>query len=72
MRKDSQMMKIWDRYNEDPMFSRIVDIMVGILMDGQFTPTEMREAAMLAQIKHEDMRPRTATFSKDDVLRGRV
>jgi hypothetical protein len=66
------MMKMWDRYNEDPLFNRIVDLMVGMLMDGQFTPTEMREAAMLAQIKHEDMRPRPTTFTKADILGGKV
>ena len=66
------MMKMWDRYQEDPLFRRVVDLMVGILLDGQTTPTEMREAAMLAQIKYEDMRPRPTVFTKDDILRESV
>lgn len=65
-------MKIWDRYRQDPLFGRIVDQMISTLLDGQVTPTEMREAAMLAQIKYEDMQPRPTVFTKDDVLKGIV
>lgn len=66
------MMKMLQRYDEDAMFRRVVDMMVGILLEGSFTPTEMREAAMMAQIKLEDMRPRPTVFSRDDVLKGKV
>jgi hypothetical protein len=65
-------MTIWDRYTHDPLFARIVDLLVGMLGDATFTPTEMREAAMLAQLKYEDMHPRPTVFTKDEVIRGRV
>ena len=65
-------MKMWDRYQQDPLFARIVDLMVGLLLEGTMTPTEVREAAMIAQIKVEDMRPRRTVFTKDDVLKGLV
>lgn len=47
-------MKAHDRYQHDPIFARIVDTLQIMLeteddyAGRQFTPTEMREAAMLA------------------------
>jgi hypothetical protein len=67
------MLKVWDRYQNDPLFRAIVDQLTATLMDGQFTPTEMREAAMLAQLKYEDMMPpRPVVFTAEDVWRGKV
>lgn len=45
-----------DRYHTDPHFRRIVDSLYMLFDDAQFTPTEIREAAMLAQIKYEELR----------------
>ena len=66
------MMKMHERYHEDPAFQSLVDLMQVELERGQFTPTEVREAAMLAQILHEDRHPRPTTFTRDDVMRGKV
>lgn len=66
------MLKIYERYQQDPLFRAIVDQLTATLMDGKFTPTEMREAAMLAQIKYEDMVPRRLLFTATDVRLGKV
>lgn len=41
------------RYRRDPQFRSLVDSMQMFIRNCQFTPTELREAAMLAAIHHE-------------------
>ena len=48
------------RYYNDPMFARVVDTLYGLVVDCQLTPSEIREAAMLACIKYEMHRPSRA------------
>ncbi len=47
------MMTAKERYREDPVFHAIVDMLLRELRRSQFTPTELREAVMLAAIIHE-------------------
>jgi hypothetical protein len=42
-----------ERYERDPAFRTLVDHMEVLLSNAQFTGTEIREAAMLATIRHE-------------------
>lgn len=42
-----------DRYRHDPTFHSLVDILEAHLHAAEMTPTEIREAAMLAAIHHE-------------------
>lgn len=65
-------MKMRDRYEQDPAFHALVDMMYAAIVQGQFTPTEIREAAMLAQIKYEERYPRPMIFTKDQIVRGDV
>jgi hypothetical protein len=44
------MMTVEERYRTDPVFNRLVSMMVSQLEDYYFTPTELRQAAMLASI----------------------
>lgn len=44
-----------DRYNNDVAYRRVVDTMTHMLLTAQITPSEMREAAVLASINHESM-----------------
>lgn len=49
---------VWDRtpvarYQSDPMFGQLVDMMEAHLHRADFTPSDMREAAMLAAINYE-------------------
>lgn len=47
-------MLIRDRYHNDPMFKILVDMLYFHIEQAKFTPTEIREAAMLAQIIYEE------------------
>ena len=66
------MMNMHERYTNDPVFHQIVDMIRVQLEQGQFTPTEIREAAMLAQIMYEERHTRPTVFTRDEVLRGKV
>ena len=50
----------------------MVELLVGMIEAGQITPTEAREAAMLAQIMYEDRHPRPVYFTKEQVMRGEI
>jgi hypothetical protein len=65
-------MDIRERYQTDSHFHAMVDMMLAAIKQARFTPTEIREAAMLAQIIYEERHPRPHTFSRDDVLGGKV
>jgi predicted RNA-binding protein associated with RNAse of E/G family len=47
-----------ERYLTDALFHRLVDELHRAMREGVTTPTEAREAAMLAQIMYEEERPR--------------
>ena len=51
------MMSPDERYFRDPQFKHLVDFMIDAIRHAQFTPTEIREAAMLAAIKYDQLRP---------------
>lgn len=42
-----------ERYRRDPKFAGIVDLLTSLLAAAEYTPTELREATMLAAIRHE-------------------
>ena len=42
-----------ERYDRDPMFRVLVDTLYLQIQQARYTPTEIREAAMLAQIRFE-------------------
>ncbi len=44
-----------ERYHTDPHFRQLVDMLYVAVEQAQFTPTEIREAVMLAQIKYEEV-----------------
>ena len=46
-------MKAEDRYLHDPVFKTLVDFIYRGIEEKQYTPTEVRDAAMLAAIKYE-------------------
>lgn len=67
------MMRVIERYNQDPAFHGLVDMITSVLLEGKYTPTEVREAAMLAQLKYESMTPpRPVIFSLNDLKSGKV
>lgn len=53
-----------ERYERDPQFHALVNVMRQYIIQAQFTPTEIREAAMLAAIQHESYQIRHIHISK--------
>lgn len=52
------MMSTTERYQTDAQFRQLVDLMYSYIDHAQFTPSEIREAAMLAHILYEERRLR--------------
>lgn len=42
-----------ERYDYDPVFRLMVDTIYKAMMDKRYTPSEVRDAAMLAAVKYE-------------------
>ena len=42
-----------EKYAHDPQYRHLVDMMESVMHRADFTPSEMREAAMLASINYE-------------------
>lgn len=49
---------VFERYERDAHFRQLVDTIWMLIDRAQYTPTEIREAAILAQIKAEQYRIR--------------
>lgn len=47
------MYKMSEKYNNDPAFKMLVDMMENFMHKHEYTPSEMREAAVLASINFE-------------------
>ena len=62
------------RYEQDPFFHQLVDMLHSQIVEARFTPTEIREAAMLAQIMYEELNPnpRPVYFTRDDVIKEKA
>lgn len=64
------MMSIRERYYSDKAFQTLVNVFQAYIQECKFTPTEIREAAMLAQILYEEQQPaRPIIFTRDQVMR---
>lgn len=48
-----QIQSAMDRYRNDPEFKALVDMMTHQIMRCKYTPSEMREASILASINYE-------------------
>ena len=58
-----------ERYRSDPQFHALVDYMENAIHKAQYTPSEMREAAMLASIRYEMRRPAIRSFYPEEIDR---
>ena len=52
----SRLMSVEERYERDPMFHALVMSLMADIEELELTPTEIREAAMLAMLKFEQRR----------------
>lgn len=48
--------KAQDKYRNDPQFRQLVDVMVNAIETLQFSPGEIRQAAIFAEIRHQQYR----------------
>ena len=51
--KERVLMSPEERYQCDPWFHRLVDMLTHFIIEAKFTPSELREAAILAAIRYE-------------------
>ena len=58
-------MKPRERYFTDPTFKAMVDQMTSHMLTADYTPSEMREAALMASIKYYEMRPQGLVVNAD-------
>ncbi len=56
-----------DKYQNDPAYKMLVDILVNQIVECKYTPSELREAALLASIIYEEItiKPMFITPTKD-------
>ena len=59
-------LSVFKRYQDDAQFHALVDTIYGCLLTGDFTPTEIREAAMVAACKYEMSHVRSIILSKEE------
>ena len=52
--KRNSLMTPDDKYQNDPSYKRLVDIMMSFIAEYQFSPSELREAAVMASIRAVD------------------
>lgn len=52
--RNSAMMSPRERYERDPHFHALVNMMLTHIQENHCTPTEIREAALLAHIVHDE------------------
>jgi hypothetical protein len=62
------------RYLNDPVYHQVVDALRDLIRQARLTPSEVREAAMLACILEDELRPAVRTTSDEEMeaLRRRL
>jgi len=51
--KERVLMSPEQRYQMDPWFHKLVDMLAHFIIEAKFTPSELREAAILAATRYE-------------------
>ena len=55
-----------EKYVTDPSFHALVDVFTGVLWRGEYTASEIREAAIFAAMKVENVRIRPLIFDPNN------
>lgn len=53
------------KYYNDPHYHQLVDVMVHMIMQAKYTPSEMREAAVLASIIYQESQSISCVMPKE-------
>lgn len=64
---DRKWRSVSDRYQTDSAFHALVDMLQAQLHGGNYTPTELREAVMLAATLYENTHIRPLIFTKQEL-----
>lgn len=57
-----------ERYDSDPDFRQLVDVMTHFVIKCEFSPSELREAAVLAAIRYETIHSRPVYLSHGGMI----
>jgi len=52
----NRMLSVWDRYQQDAEFRQLVDTLTAILFRAEYTPSELRQAVILASMQYDEHR----------------
>ena len=59
---------VGNRYDRDPQFRTLVDMLEHLIDNAKMTPTEVREAAILATIHYEQRRIKSYIIPLRDII----
>ena len=62
---ENDMMSPREKYCNDVAYKQLVDMMVEQIIACKYSPSEMREAALLASIRYEQMTVRDTIYPKE-------
>ena len=65
---ERRFMDPWDAYRNDPALKRLVDMLTHVILQAEYTPSEVRQAAMMACIEAEYRRPMPSLYIRTDNL----
>lgn len=65
---DAKRLPAQERYLRDPIYAALVDNIYAQIQDGKYTPTELREAVILAATKFEMYHCRRMVYVEDSEL----
>jgi len=64
--KADNRLKPRERYERDPQFRMLVDVLTDQIIGCNYTPTELREAVVLATMRYEERYARSSYLMGDD------
>ena len=64
--RGGEMKTLRDKYYHDPQYHALVQNLIRLITDCRYTPSEMREACILASIIYEENRPHDRYFKNDE------
>ncbi len=66
MANDTTYYDCRSRYENDPLFRNLVDLLLAHAMQHKYTPGELRDAAFMAAMRFEELHIRPMRILRDD------